>query len=141
MKKREDSGLYQLVLHLPGKLRIKVGGLGTFDFPAGFYVYTGSAKRGLSSRIQRHRSKVKKRFWHIDYLLAKAEIHEVRLFKNSGLSECELARRVACKVEANVIAPGFGASDCNCRSHFVYFKRREDLPLDSCNSVASDVHI
>ena len=127
MKKRENSGLYQLVLHLPGKLRIKVGGLGTFDFPAGFYVYTGSAKRGLSSRIQRHRSKVKKRFWHIDYLLAKAEIHEVRLFKNLGLSECELARRVACKVEANVIAPGFGASDRRCKSHLVFFRSRQEL--------------
>ena len=140
MKKREDSGLYQLVLHFPGKLRIKVGGLGTFDFPAGFYVYTGSAKRGLSSRIQRHRSEVKKRFWHIDYLLAKAEIHEVRLFKNSGLSECDLARKVASEPKAQIVVPGFGASDCNCRSHFVYFKRREDLPLDSCNPVASDVH-
>ncbi|MFQ5869667.1 MAG: DUF123 domain-containing protein, partial [Candidatus Zixiibacteriota bacterium] len=119
------------------KLRIKVGGLGTFDFPAGFYVYTGSAKRGFSSRIQRHRSKVKKRFWHIDYLLAKAEIHEVRLFKNSGLSECELARRVACKVEANVIAPGFGASDCNCRSHLAYFKRGGDAPLAEVRELPS----
>jgi Uri superfamily endonuclease len=127
LKKREDSGLYQLVLHLPRKLRIKVGGLGTFDFPAGFYVYTGSAKRSLSSRIHRHRSKVKKRFWHIDYLLAKAEIHEVRLFKNSGLSECDLARKVACEPKAQIVVPGFGASDCRCQSHLVFFSNRREL--------------
>jgi Uri superfamily endonuclease len=127
LKRGENSSLYQLILRLPKRSRIRVGRLGTFDFPAGFYVYTGSAKRGLFSRIQRHRSENKKRFWHIDYLLAKAQIHDVRVFRNSDLSECDLARRVASKPEAKIIAPGFGASDCRCQSHLVFFRSRQEL--------------
>jgi Uri superfamily endonuclease len=121
---REDSGLYQLLIHLPKKSSIRVGKLGRFDFPSGYYVYTGSAKRGLSARIRRHLSRVKKKFWHIDYLLAKGEIVEITVFRKRNLKECELARRVARGEGAKVVAPGFGASDCGCVSHLVFFQTR-----------------
>ena len=51
-------------------MRFTVGGLGTFDFPAGCYVYTGSPKRNLHARVARHHSRGKRLRWHIDYLLA-----------------------------------------------------------------------
>jgi Uri superfamily endonuclease len=119
---REGSGLYQLVIHLPKRSRIRVGKLGRFDFPSGYYVYTGSAGRGLSARIRRHLSRAKKKFWHIDYLLAKGEIVEITIFRKSNLEECELARRVSARKGAKVVAPGFGASDCGCGSHLVFFR-------------------
>lgn len=122
MSSRGDSGLYQLVIHLPRMTRITIGKLGRFDFPSGYYVYTGSAKRGLSARIRRHLSRVKKKFWHIDYLLAKAEVVEITVFKRRKLEECELARRVAGREGAKVVAPGFGASDCGCVSHLAFFQ-------------------
>jgi len=126
LKKGGDSGLYQLILRLPKKSRIRVGKLRTFDFPSGYYVYTGSAKRGLSARIRRHLSGLKKKFWHIDYLLAKSEIVEIRVFRRHNLTECELARRTASREGAELVVSAFGASDCRCQSHLVFFRSRHE---------------
>lgn len=114
-----DSRLitYQLAIRLESPQRIQVGRLGCFDFPAGHYVYTGSARRNLPARVQRHLSSEKKLRWHIDYLLANpsAQIVEVKLFRQG---ECELNKQLA----GNVIVPRFGASDCRraCGSHLKY---------------------
>ncbi len=108
---------YQLIIKLCREARIKVGRLGEFYFPAGWYVYTGSAKRNISARIKRHLSKVKKLRWHIDYLLANpfSEIVEV---KKASVPECELNQRTPGVIVIN----GFGSSDCknNCKSHLKY---------------------
>ena len=69
-----DSGFYQLVVRLGRRRTIVVGRLGRFEFPAGYYVYTGSAKRGLESRIARHLRRRKRMRWHIDYLLQYADV-------------------------------------------------------------------
>lgn len=37
------TGAYVLLLFLPENQTIEVGKLGTFDFPAGWYTYVGSA--------------------------------------------------------------------------------------------------
>jgi len=57
------NGIYQLVIHVPQKKSIKIGRKGTFDFPRGYYVYTGSAKKGLKARISRHLKEAKRKFW------------------------------------------------------------------------------
>ena len=62
---------YQLWIALRRPLDIEVGRLGVCRFPAGVYVYTGSAKRNLEARIARHCRKDKTLRWHIDYLLAE----------------------------------------------------------------------
>ena len=87
-----DSGLYQLVIQLGRRQVIDVGHLGRFAFPSGYYVYTGSAKLGLESRIARHLRKEKRLRWHIDYLLGQASIVEVKRYHGSRRSECELSR-------------------------------------------------
>ena len=61
---------YQLAIRIGRPIRIRVGRLGEFEFPAGRYVYTGSARRGLEARVRRHLSRAKRLHWHIDYLLA-----------------------------------------------------------------------
>ena len=41
---------YQLFIEVAVPLRLTVGRLGCFDFPAGEYVYTGSARRNLEGK-------------------------------------------------------------------------------------------
>jgi Uri superfamily endonuclease len=44
----------QLHIRLSQAVHLQIGRLGEFDFPAGDYVYTGSAKRDFEERIARH---------------------------------------------------------------------------------------
>ena len=105
---------YQLFIHLDEDIKIQIGKLGKFHFPAGDYVYTGSAKKNIEARVKRHISKSKKLHWHIDYLLnnQSAIITETKLYNKK---ECELNQETTGKI----IVPGFGASDCKngCSSH------------------------
>ena len=118
-----DSGLYQLVVRLREPRSIGVGSHGRFSFPAGYYVYTGSARRGLESRIARHMRRRKRMRWHVDYLLRHGRILAVRRLHNSDQSECELSRRVEDLPGSKIIVPGFGSSDCGCPTHLFYFRR------------------
>ena len=105
---------YQLLIELPAPVRVRIGRLGEFDFPAGRYIYTGSALRNFEARVRRHLSPTKKMHWHIDYLLAAPGVR-VREVKRFGEEECAVNRRTA----GDVPVPGFGASDCRagCGSH------------------------
>ena len=117
-----DSGFYQLVIRLRREREIRVGRHGRFRFPAGFYVYTGSAKRGLESRIARHLRTRKRMRWHVDYILPYGRILDVKRYTTSE-SECELSRRVERLKGSRIVAAGFGSSDCRCSSHLFYFRR------------------
>jgi Uri superfamily endonuclease len=108
---------YQLRINVERPVRIRVGRLGLFLFPAGRYVYTGSAKRNLEARIARHLRKEKALHWHIDWLLSAPGV-KVATVKRSSESECILNQ----KVVGIAVVPGFGASDCRngCGSHLHY---------------------
>jgi len=116
-------GVYQLHLHLPNAVRLQVGKLGTFVFPAGRYVYTGSALNGLEPRLARHQRQRKPWHWHIDYLLRHARITCIRMFHTRRRVECLLNREVLKQPGVQVIAYGFGSSDCRCPAHLVYLGR------------------
>ena len=107
---------YQLLIKVTNGIDLKVGKLGRFFFPVGSYVYTGSAKKNINKRIERHLSK-KKLHWHIDYLLNNdaAQIIDI---KKSEMIECSLNK----KTNRTVIIKGFGSSDCNlyCKSNLKY---------------------
>ena len=133
---RSNSGLYQLVVRLREARRIRVGRLGTFSFPAGYCVYTGSARRGLESRIARHLRTKKRLRWHVDYLLRYGEVIEVKLYSGVNQSECELSRRVEKLPGSMVVAPGFGSSDCRCATHLFQFRRNPTQEL-GCGSTVS----
>ncbi len=126
-RRRPDAGVYHLIIRLPRAARVRVGRLGLFTFPAGWYVYTGSAMNGLRARIARHRRRRKKLHWHIDYLLRRAEIVEVIEVPTRRRVECARHRHVLRLPGAQVPAPGFGSSDCRCISHLAYFARRPQL--------------
>lgn len=101
-----------------------MGRLGAFDFPAGCYIYTGSARRNIAARVRRHLAAEKRLHWHIDYLLA-AEGVRILGTRLSARPECALN----CATPGEVPAPGFGASDCRrgCGSHL---KRLSEGTLD-----------
>ncbi len=132
-----DSGLYQLVIQLGRRQVIDVGHLGRFAFPSGYYVYTGSAKLGLESRIARHLRKEKRLRWHIDYLLGQARIVEVKRYHGGRHSECELSRRVRALPGGKIVAPGFGSSDCRCSTHLFHFRRNPARELGPEGEVRS----
>lgn len=108
---------YQLLIEVSRPLRCTIGRLGEFDFPAGRYVYSGSAKRGLDARIARHLRREKPLRWHIDYLLRAPGVRVVNVIR-SRRGECALNRAV----RGRVPAAGFGASDCGagCGAHLKY---------------------
>jgi sugar fermentation stimulation protein A len=123
-----NSGLYQLVVKLGENRIITVGHHGRFLFPAGYYIYTGSAMRNLESRIARHLRKTKSMRWHIDYLVRCGRILTVKRYPKS-LSECELNARVEMLPGSRIIAQGFGSSDCKCSTHLFYFQRNPTQQL------------
>lgn len=108
---------YQLHIHLNKNIEIEIGKLGKFTFPMGNYIYTGSAKKNIDARIERHKSKDKKMHWHIDFLLnnENSRITEVQKFAEE---ECILNQ----KASGEIIVTGFGSSDCKngCKSHLKY---------------------
>jgi len=123
------TGIYTLLLFLPKQVTLTVGKLGKQRFPMGYYTYTGSALgKGASSlkhRIARHLRKEKRRFWHIDYLLAdeNVSVEAVIVAETNENMECKTNQHIKTIMGAKVQVKGFGASDCrkNCKSHLLYF--------------------
>ena len=110
---------YQLLIEVTEPVRVCVGRLGTFDFPVGRYVYTGSALRNFEARVNRHLSTVKRMHWHIDYLLAAPGVRVVEVQRYSE-AECLINQRT----EGEIPVTGFGASDCRagCGSHLKWLR-------------------
>jgi Uri superfamily endonuclease len=125
-------GVYQLRLRVSVTIRVRVGRLGRFTFPPGMYVYTGRAARGLRARVLRHVTGARTRHWHIDYLLARGDVHveRVELVSDDPVDECAANRRVG--AAGRVPAPGFGSSDCKagCGTHLwhIVSGHAESLP-------------
>jgi Uri superfamily endonuclease len=127
----QKGGIYKLVIKLSKDKEIKIGKLGTFVFPNGFYVYTGSAQNGFEKRINRHLSSNKKFHWHIDYLLSHAKVIKVLRYVGSK-DECKLNQVTGQSANAIPIVEKFGSSDCNCVTHLYYFKNIPTHFPESC---------
>lgn len=94
-----------------------IGRLGTFELEEGRYAYVGSAMNGLQARTARHLEARGKMRWHIDHLMRVAEEREALLVMSDVDIECSLAERIRSMPGASEPIPGFGSSDCRCRSH------------------------
>lgn len=110
-------GSYVLLMNLPEERKISVGRLGVIRFPRGHYTYVGSALGGFRSRLNRHLRTDKKSHWHIDYLLEKAVLDTIITGETQEKTECTIALALAQRFGS---VPGFGASDCRCRSHLFF---------------------
>jgi len=62
------KGVYVLVVSVDKDVNVNIGALGSIGFEKGLYAYVGSAQNGLEKRIERHRRRAKRKFWHIDYI-------------------------------------------------------------------------
>lgn len=110
------KGVYLLIVSIAKPVQIRVGALGNVSFEKGVYVYVGSAQNNLEKRVERHLKKIKRKFWHTDYLLENENVKILQVFyKATGKSdECKFAKEISRKGTAII---GFGSSDCNCKSH------------------------
>jgi Uri superfamily endonuclease len=119
-----DSGCYSLIITLNRRKKIRVGKLGMAHFPAGTYIYTGSAMKGLAARLRRHCRRKKKLHWHIDHMLAlpEARVKKIIVYPSAPGQECWQNRRIAAGPGAAIILRRFGASDCQsgCGSHLFF---------------------
>lgn len=113
-----SGGTYTLLLWLASTHRVQIGRLGCFTFPGGYYTYTGSAKRGLMSRLHRHIHGAAKQHWHIDYLRPFVRVLDWQAYAEGLLPECDLNARLM--HWGNVVVRGFGSSDCHCLSHLLH---------------------
>ena len=116
----ERHTLYMIEGYLAKEQEITVGKLGTFSFPQGWYIYVGSARRNIRSRIERHLQREKKLRWHFDYLRPFLQVEKVQTF-DGDIGECGLCHKLLLEKQGKIIVKGFGSSDCKCHSHLVFF--------------------
>jgi Uri superfamily endonuclease len=119
-----NKGSYILIINLPKSHNIIVGRLGEIHFSAGWYAYVGSAMRGFQARLPHHLRKSKEPHWHIDYLLMAASTEKILTFESQTKLECQISEGLS--RQFNCI-PGFGCSDCHCRSHLYFSNSFEKL--------------
>jgi sugar fermentation stimulation protein A len=135
------KGSYILLIQLPEGQTIKVGSVPDNYFPRGYYAYVGSAMGGLKPRLNRHLIKNKRPHWHIDYLLQKASISGIILCQAEERVECLIAQALSHQFDS---IPGFGSSDCKCRSHLFFAadeKRMKSTIMAILNSLPIDKKI
>ena len=117
-----DGGVYLFAVHLAKKRTLTVASLGSVRFEKGWYVYVGSAKRGLSRRLARHMNNCRRKVlrWHIDFLRNGARAVRAFPIPTRLDLECRLARDVGA-IAAEMVRR-FGCSDCSCPSHLFRFE-------------------
>lgn len=113
-----DSGLYLVILRLCRDRTISVGSLGRRLYRKGWYVYTGSARRALSKRLDRHLHARKVHHWHVDFLRAACDAARGLPIRAPAAGECDLAADLRGIAE---LVEGFGSTDCGCPGHLVRF--------------------
>ncbi len=120
-----QGGTYIVVLWLRTLCEATIGRLGTIRFPRGYYTYVGSAKGGLTARLHRHVHGAQTRHWHLDYLRPQTRVLAWCAFAGNHYPECLLAQTLLSS--GHVVCPRFGASDCSCPAHLVYYPHRADV--------------
>ena len=112
---------YALFIAVNKDLDICAGRLGNINFKKGSYLYFGSAKKGLNSRIKRHLTKNKKKFWHIDYLVCSNESEISEIWTSAETEECQITQNFYRKGYSFINR--FGSSDCQCKSHLFFVEK------------------
>lgn len=120
-----EIGTYLLALWLEAPQQVSIGRLGCFEFPAGWYLYVGSARGpgGLAARLARHQRRLgiqKRPHWHVDFLREWATWGGAWRRTGAERLECAWAASICRLPDAAVVAPGFGASDCYCPAHLIH---------------------
>jgi Uri superfamily endonuclease len=125
---------------------IQVGRLGEVAFPAGWYLYVGSAlgPGGLLARLERHVKHLgtdKRAHWHIDYLREQATWAGAWARPSERRLECEWAAMLRHLPDAEIVAPGFGSSDCRCPAHLAHVPTLPDKAWFAINLGAERIEL
>jgi len=123
-----QTGTYALIYFTVTQQTIAVGRLGLLHVQPGWWVYIGSAfgPGGIQGRVSRHLSAGPVRHWHIDYFKPAAVIKEVWYNTDSTRQEHEWARIFLGLPGAQIPLKRFGATDCSCPTHLIYFPSKPD---------------
>lgn len=114
-----NAGDYMIVLQMEEDSTITVGSLGDIRFPKGYYVYVGSARKNLDQRIAHHKALRKRRHWHMDYLRNACRFTGAIPIRTKEDLEHKLAETLSGIADWTI--PGFGCTDCSCKSHLFGF--------------------
>ncbi|MCX6153467.1 MAG: GIY-YIG nuclease family protein [Candidatus Kapabacteria bacterium] len=117
-----NCGAYQIHIKISRRIKILIGAFGIYNLEKGYYIYTGSAMKNLSQRIDRHKRAEKKIHWHIDYLLSNKYVQVIKIdsFPSETRMECELNQNIANQAGISFPIAGFGSSDCKtCMAHLI----------------------
>jgi len=122
---KPQPGTYALILFSSTSSNFEIGKLGTMQVCRGNYVYVGSAfgPGGLAARIAHHTRIAPHPHWHIDYLKQFIQLQSVWFTYDRIAREHQWAALLAAMRGAAIPVPKFGASDCKCTSHLVYFQK------------------
>ena len=93
-------------------------------YPAGWYLYTGSAMNGVRVRLERYLNPERRRHWHVDYLLDHGDAVAAWVALGRAPLECRLAAALAAELER---VSRFGSSDCRCPGHLLYALRKKTV--------------
>ena len=110
---------------------MRAGSLGAATYAKGSYFYLGSALNGLVGRVGRHLTQGKRLRWHIDALTEVSCPVWVWWREGPERLECHWARNVLSAPGSQIPVPRFGASDCRCPSHLVFFPDTVSPAMDS----------
>ncbi|MEA3454458.1 MAG: GIY-YIG nuclease family protein [Candidatus Caldatribacteriota bacterium] len=99
--------------------------MGKVFFKKGDYIYIGSAKGCLETRLQRHLRKEKRIFWHVDYFLENDRVQILQIWVIQKPIECKTADIFYKELTCDIVKKGFGSSDCKCVTHLFYIKNKE----------------
>jgi len=108
------------MMNLIEKVELHFGKKGVACLEAGNYLYVGSAfgPGGLPSRLGRYANSIVKRHWHVDDLLAVADVMGALALVDNQRYECNWAHALRTRFQEG--PSGFGSSDCKCSSHLFY---------------------
>jgi Uri superfamily endonuclease len=119
----QKTGAYILHIDVLRSIKQNVGMLRNAAFPAGRYLYVGSARKGIAQRVARHQrlaaTKNGKIHWHIDHLLVHPDARLNRVQAIADGCECKISKQIAARKNASIPVLHFGATDCTegCKSH------------------------
>ncbi|MBN1658959.1 MAG: DUF123 domain-containing protein [Anaerolineae bacterium] len=127
---------YLLALWLCRAETISIGRLGHHLFPAGWYLYVGSARGsgGVVARVRRHARHLgcdKRAHWHVDLVRERAVWAGAWAARGDQALECIWAAQMHRLPGARLIVRRLGASDCRCPAHLVYLGPGDALPPEA----------
>ena len=131
-----EKGNYLLFFQITQEVTVEIGSLGRQIFPAGVYVYAGSAlgPGGIRARVKHHLKPSPKPHWHLDYLKSHIEWLVVGWTVTDERMECIWTHTL---VEHNTSVPvnRFGASDCqqHCPAHLLRIDQTTQEVLTKLN--------